>query len=129
MGRTTFPSIARLQAMANQVRLAGGQGREQLLAEVALAMAPLQRQLRELEDVQRKAETPLCTIKDGFAIPEAVCGCGARAVPLAFFDTDEVEVYMHCESCADFVAPIDWPFNEPRAYWQDFERLGFTVTN
>lgn len=129
MGRTTFSTLARLQAMANQVRLTGGQGKEQLLAELAAARAPLQRQLRELEDVATKATTPLCTLKDGFVVPEAVCRCGARAAPLAFFDSDEVYVSMHCESCQEDVCPVEWPFREPRAYWQDFQRLGFTVTN
>lgn len=129
MGRTTFPTLARLQAMANQVRLNNGDGREALLAEVALATASLQRQLRGLEGVAAKATTPLCTLKAGFVVPETVCRCGARAVPLAFFDSDEVHLSMYCENCQTDVVPIDWPFLEPRAYWQDFERLGFTVTN
>jgi len=119
----------RLKAMANQVRNNGGEGKQELLGTIHDMEYALMRQIDELRSIRLRAESPACRLAADFVVPEAACQCGAKAVPFAFFDGEDVSVSMHCLNCCEDVAPLDWPFNEERVYWDDFERAGFTVEN
>lgn len=127
-------NYSRLKAMANAVRRRGGEGRALVEQEIGKEMLTVlqakgdaDRRLEELNELAEKVKTPPCTVKDGFTIPEATCKCGTKGVPTAYFDGESVHTSLFCENCSDDVALIDWPFNEERAYWDDFEKLGFNV--
>lgn len=124
----------RITAMAEQVRNNNGDGYhilrrvcEKKLSDISVARSALDREEQELNDALKKAESPRCTVKEGFAVPDVRCSCGAKAVPMALFDGQDISTFMHCENCCDEVGPLDWPFNEQWAYSEDFEAAGFTT--
>ncbi len=75
----------------------------------------------EIEDLRR---TPV-TVRDDFHMPEEVCKCGGEMYPVAFNDCGDISCFMMCDDCGDCGKEIPWPFNEARAWREDFEKIGF----
>lgn len=102
--------------------------------EPTISPARLRAQARQLERETMQVIRPseirdlrrtLVTVRSDFKMPAVKTCCGVPMYPVAYNDCGEIACFLVCDRCGDVGDDIPWPFNESRAWDEDFERLGF----
>lgn len=111
------------------------QAKEEVLVErieADQALHKAQERVKDAQELLRHLDSPPCTVKPGWKLPEKPKG---NYIPAVYFDCDEC--YMHWYSDTEEIDQVEmeltggdcWPFVEDRAWREDWERIGFTVVD
>jgi hypothetical protein len=120
-------SMARLEAMVKRSRMPGECSLkacaeiDKLIGDLHDEMEPYKRQIRELEQLRKKATTPKCSLLKPLVSPKT------GLEPVAVYDCDDVAFYW-CDEYDDEMIPFDeWPVDREYVWTSDLEELGFRV--
>jgi len=120
-------SMARLEAMVKRSRMPGECSLKACAAidarigELHAEMEPFKREVRELEQLRKKATTPKCSLLKPLVAPKE------GLEPVAVFDGDGVLFYWCDEYDDEMVEFAEWPVDREYVWTSDLEELGFRV--